>query len=122
MATGQFSLVDFFNRWAGAKEGNCGLHPLIHTLLKFDLAQDVEKKEAEPRTPHFLRSIQDIVVRSQKQKCGLKYVMCGFWKVGWAKKGKSKLRSIFKNGQPPWGLNSVLPNMMLELVEYPWWV
>jgi hypothetical protein len=37
--------------------------------------QDVEKKNAEPKTPHFLSSNQDIVARSQKEKCGLKYVM-----------------------------------------------
>jgi hypothetical protein len=30
------------------------LHPLIHTPLFFSSAQDVEKKKAEPRTPHFL--------------------------------------------------------------------
>jgi len=29
------------------------LHPLIHTLLEFTLAQDVEKKKAEPRTPQY---------------------------------------------------------------------
>jgi hypothetical protein len=40
------------------------LHPLIHTLLEFGLAQDVEKKKAEPRTPHFLSQNQDGVSRS----------------------------------------------------------
>jgi hypothetical protein len=30
-------------------------------LLKFELAQDVEKKKAEPKTPHFLSLNQDIV-------------------------------------------------------------
>jgi hypothetical protein len=40
------------------------LHPLIHTLLEFALAQDVEKKKAEPRTPHFLSLKQDIVAWS----------------------------------------------------------
>ena len=73
------NVPNYRGRNSGGQPGevgaNCGLHPLIHTLLKFDLAQDVEKKEAEPRTPHFLRSNQDIVVRSQKQKCGLKYVI-----------------------------------------------
>jgi hypothetical protein len=44
-------------------------------LPKFNLAQDLEEKKAEPRTPHFLRLKQDIVVCSQEQKCGLKYVM-----------------------------------------------
>ena len=32
-------------------------------------------KKAESRTPHFLSSNQDIVVCSQEQKCGLKYVI-----------------------------------------------
>jgi hypothetical protein len=54
---------------------NCGLHPLIHTLLKFTLAQNVEKKEAEPRTPHILSLNQNIVAVSEWQKCGLKYVI-----------------------------------------------
>jgi hypothetical protein len=40
------------------------LHPLIHSLLEFELAQDVEKKKAEPKTPHFLSLNQDIVARS----------------------------------------------------------
>jgi hypothetical protein len=26
--------------------GKCGFHPLIHSLLKFALAQDVEKKKS----------------------------------------------------------------------------
>jgi hypothetical protein len=54
---------------------NCGLHPLIHTPLEFYLAQDVEKKKAEPKTPHFLSLNQDIVARSQEEECGLKYEM-----------------------------------------------
>jgi hypothetical protein len=33
------------------------------------------RKKAEPETPHFLSFNQDIVVWSQKQKCGLKYVI-----------------------------------------------
>ena len=32
-------------------------------------------KKAEPKTPHFLSSNQDVVVCSQEQKCGLKYVI-----------------------------------------------
>ena len=36
-------------------------------------AHDVEKKKAEPRTPHFLSSNQDIVAWSQEEKWGLKY-------------------------------------------------
>jgi len=51
------------------------LHPLIHTFLPEASAQDVEKKKAEPKTPHFLSSNQDIVASPQDEKCGLKYVM-----------------------------------------------
>jgi len=40
------------------------LHPLIHTLLDFNLAQDIEKKKAEPKTPHFFSLNQDIVAWS----------------------------------------------------------
>jgi len=54
---------------------NYALHPLIHTLLGFTLAQDLEKKKAEPKTPHFLSLNQDIVASSQEEKCGLKYVI-----------------------------------------------
>ena len=35
----------------------------------------LKKKKAEPQTPHFLSLNQDIVARSQEEKCGLKYVM-----------------------------------------------
>ena len=52
---------------------DCELHPLIHTLPPRTSAPDVEKKKAEPKTPHFLSLNQDIVAWSQKQKCGLKY-------------------------------------------------
>ena len=51
------------------------LHPLIHTIAPETSAQDVEKKESEPKTPHFLSSNQDIVANPQEQKCGLKYVI-----------------------------------------------
>jgi len=34
------------------------------TLLDFNLAQDIEKKKAEPKTPHFFGSNQDIVAWS----------------------------------------------------------
>jgi hypothetical protein len=51
------------------------LHPLIYPGLGSTLAQDVEKKKAEPRIPHFLSLNQDIVAWSQEEKCGLKYVM-----------------------------------------------
>ena len=44
--------------------GKWGLHPLIHTLLGFASAQDLEKKKTEPKTPHFLSLNQDIVVCS----------------------------------------------------------
>ena len=40
---------------------NCELHPLIHTLLKFNLVQDVEKKKAEPKNLQFLSLNRDIV-------------------------------------------------------------
>ena len=53
----------------------CELHPLIHTFSFLNSAQDLEKKQAEPKTPHFLSWNQDIVPWSQKQKCGLKYVI-----------------------------------------------
>jgi hypothetical protein len=39
------------------------------------LAQGVEKKEAESKTPHFLSLNQDIVAWSQNEKCRLKYDM-----------------------------------------------
>jgi hypothetical protein len=51
------------------------LHPLIHTIAPETSAQDVEKKKAEPKTPHFLSLKQDIVVCSYEEKCGLKYVI-----------------------------------------------
>jgi hypothetical protein len=54
---------------------NCRLHPLIHTGLESNLAQDIEKKKAEQKTPHFLGINQDIVAWSQEGKCGLKYVI-----------------------------------------------
>jgi hypothetical protein len=38
------------------------------------LAQDVEKKKAEPGTPHLFSLNQDIVAWSQKAKWRLKYV------------------------------------------------
>ena len=40
------------------------LHPLIHTLAPRNLTQDIGKKKAESKTPHFLSSNQDIVARS----------------------------------------------------------
>jgi hypothetical protein len=44
---------------------NCGLHPLIHTFASGNLAQDVGKKKAEPKTPHFLILNQNIVAVSK---------------------------------------------------------
>ncbi len=87
-------LVDLFNRWAFKQKTewtvraglsgygsrnikspqslwNFGFHTLMHSLLGFTLAQDVEKKKAEPKTPHFLSLNQDIVAGSQEGKCGV---------------------------------------------------
>jgi hypothetical protein len=58
------------------------LHPLIHTSLKFIEAQDVEKKKAEPKTPHFLSLKQDIVGWLQVEKWGLKYVISSLKQKG----------------------------------------
>jgi hypothetical protein len=54
---------------------NCGLHPLIHTFPSKSSTQNLEKRKAEPRTPHILSLNQDIVAWPQEQECGLKYVM-----------------------------------------------
>ena len=54
---------------------NCGLHPLIHTLLELTQAQDVEKKKAELKTPHFFGLNLHIVPWSKDAKWGLKYVI-----------------------------------------------
>jgi hypothetical protein len=51
------------------------LHPLIHTPLGFVQAQDVEKKKAELKTPHFFGLNLDIVPWSKDAKWGLKYVI-----------------------------------------------
>jgi hypothetical protein len=58
---------------AKSESGEYRLHPLIHTRPDFTAAQDVEKKKAELKTPHFLSLNQDIVAWSQKAKCALKY-------------------------------------------------
>jgi len=50
-------------------------HPLIHTSLLESSAQNVEKKKAEAKTPHFISLNQDIVARSLEAECGLKYVI-----------------------------------------------
>jgi hypothetical protein len=41
------------------------LHPFVKTRPFFKLAQDMEKKRAEPKTPHFLSLNQDIVAPSK---------------------------------------------------------
>jgi len=58
------------------ESSECGLHPLIHTIAPKTLAQYVEKKKAEPKTPHFFSLNQDIVASPQDEKCGLKYDIC----------------------------------------------
>ena len=55
--------------------GKYVLHPLIHTSLRFAQAQDVEKKKAEPKTPHFCSLNQDVVAWSEEENWGLKYVI-----------------------------------------------
>jgi len=63
------------NRRVQVERANCALHPLIHTFPPRNLAQDVEKKKAEPKAPHFFSLNQDIVAWSQEEKWGLKYVI-----------------------------------------------
>ena len=64
-------------RWVNSpiQIGKCRLHPLIYTFPSEISAQDVGKKKAEPKTPHFLSLNQDIVAGYQKRKCRLKYVI-----------------------------------------------
>jgi hypothetical protein len=38
----------------GQSPGKFTLHPLIHTFPFLNSAQDIEKKKAEPVTPHLL--------------------------------------------------------------------
>ena len=54
-------MVNLIREQHGVVGADCALHPLIHTLLEFNLAQDFEKRKAEPKTPHFLSSNQNIV-------------------------------------------------------------
>jgi hypothetical protein len=61
--------------WSYEKKVIGYFSPRNSQLRKFHLAQNVGKKKAEPKTPHFLSLNQDIVARSQEEKCGLKYVM-----------------------------------------------
>ena len=51
------------------------LHPLIHTFPSKASVLDVEKKNAEPKTPHILNLNQDAVAWSQTEKCRLKYLI-----------------------------------------------
>ena len=53
----------------GRVGADCGLHPLIHIFPTKISTQDLEKKKAEPKTPHFLSLHQNIVAGSQEQKC-----------------------------------------------------
>ena len=46
--------------WLKGEGADCALHPLIHTFPFLNSAQDIEKKKAEPKTPHFLGSNQDM--------------------------------------------------------------
>jgi hypothetical protein len=75
------------------------LHPLIHTFPLESSAQNVEKKKAEPKTPHFLSLNQDIVAWSQQEECALKYVMLSLG-------GQSGLQILRKKAEPK--LRSVL--------------
>jgi hypothetical protein len=65
----------FFRLTAGSKKTG----QTVDYIPKFTFpppeisAQEVEKKKAEPKTPHFLSLNQDIVAWSQEKKCGLKY-------------------------------------------------
>ena len=66
--------------WLKMEGAKCKLHPLIHTFAPENSAQDVEKKKAERKTPHFLSSNQDIVANPQDEKCGLKYDTYTCWR------------------------------------------
>jgi len=56
---------------AKSESGEYRLHPLIHTRPDFTAAQDVEKKKAELKTPHFFSLNQNIVASPQDEKCGV---------------------------------------------------
>ena len=76
--------MKLLRRWDGQHGrvgAKCGLHPLIHTLLDFNLAQNA-------------------VAVSKWQKCGLKYVIHTTRARMEHKKAEPKLRSIL------WGMNS----------------
>jgi hypothetical protein len=38
--------------WIKGEEADCGLHPLIHTRLKFNLAQDMVSCQRNKKSPH----------------------------------------------------------------------
>jgi hypothetical protein len=67
--------ICFVRGQPGGVGADCGSHPLIHTFPESSWAQNVEKKKAEPKTPHFPSLNQHIVARSKEGKWGLKYVM-----------------------------------------------
>ncbi len=75
MVSSERTILRLFGRVVKKEGAEWRLHPLIHTFPFGNSAQDVEKKKAEPRTPHFLSLNQDIVAWSQEEKCGLKYDM-----------------------------------------------
>jgi hypothetical protein len=49
------------------------LWPSLDVGIYETSAQNVEKKKAEPKTPHLLTLNQDIVACSEEQNWGLKY-------------------------------------------------
>ena len=66
----------------------------------------MERKKAEPKTPHFLSLNQDIVAGPQEGNCGLKYDMLTLgWLTG-QEKAEPKLRLPSKRrerGSDSWG-------------------
>jgi hypothetical protein len=69
------------------------------------------QKKAEPMTPHFLSLNQDIVARSQKQECGLKYEI-----LSQPEKRKELLASFDYRGLSdhhlPWEILRILPSSL----------
>ena len=75
MVSSESTILRLFG-WAKREVAKWRLHPLIHTLLGFNLVIDVvgtKKRSQELRI--FLVLNQDIVAWSQEEKCGLKYVI-----------------------------------------------
>ena len=48
------TILKQFGQVLERKRAKWGLHPLIHTLAPRNLTQDIGKKKAEKKTPHFL--------------------------------------------------------------------